>query len=71
MVCKNICMKYKAEGRGHLPRYVLGQKRCQICEIFIVWDGNNCPCCSFRLRVKPRGKKTKAQYKIYTNTQYL
>ena len=27
-------------------RYSTGQKRCQICEIFIKWDGLWCPCCS-------------------------
>jgi hypothetical protein len=28
-----------------------GQKRCQICEIFIRWDELWCPCCVFRLRI--------------------
>lgn len=71
MVCKNICIRYKAERPKNLPRYILGQKRCQVCDIFITWDGHNCPCCSFRLRVRPRGKKTRKQYRIDTNVQYL
>ena len=53
-------MKYKVGkppfGQG---RYATGQKRCQICEIFIQWDGLVCPCCSYRLRLKPRNMKTK------------
>jgi len=43
-------VKYKVGkppfGQG---RYATGQKRCQICEIFIQWDGLVCPCCSYRL----------------------
>lgn len=69
MVCKNICTKYRAKRNKSLPRYVLGQKRCQVCEIFIFWEGSNCPCCSFRLRVRPRGKRPRAQYKINKNIQ--
>ncbi|NWG37858.1 MAG: hypothetical protein HXY31_09650, partial [Nitrososphaera sp.] len=38
-----------------------GQKRCQICEIFIKWDGLWCPCCGYRLRTKPRNLKYKAK----------
>jgi hypothetical protein len=40
-------------------RYATGQKRCQICEIFIQWDGLMCPCCSYRLRLRPRNMKSK------------
>ena len=42
-------------------RYASGQKRCQICEIFIKWDGLWCPCCGYRLRTKPRNLKYKAK----------
>jgi len=56
MSCKNLCeLKYKAER----PRYVEGQRRCQVCMIFIKWDGFWCPCCNFRLRTKPRKKVNK------------
>jgi len=51
MSCKEICVKYKTR-KG----YSKGQKRCQICEIFIKWDGVYCPCCSHRLRSHPRNK---------------
>jgi len=44
-----------------MGRYASGQKRCQICEIFIKWDGLWCPCCGYRLRTKPRNLKYKAK----------
>ena len=42
-------------------RYASGQRRCQICEIFIKWEGLWCPCCGYRLRTKPRNLKYKAK----------
>jgi len=62
MSCRGICVRYKVGkpsfGQG---RYATGQKRCQICEIFIQWDGLVCPCCSYRLRARPRNMKTKVR----------
>lgn len=50
-------------------RYAVGQKRCQVCEIFINWDGKHCPCCGYKLRTKPRNIKYKQQlHDIQTNT---
>ncbi len=61
MTCKGICLKHKAQKDGSgSRRYVNGQKRCQICEIFIRWEGLWCPCCGYRLRTKPRNPKLKA-----------
>ena len=40
-------------------RYATGQKRCQICELFIKWEGQWCPCCGYRLRAKPRNLRYK------------
>ena len=58
MVCKGICQQHKAlrpaNGSGGGRRYSAGQKRCQICELFIKWDGLWCPCCGCRLRTKPK-----------------
>jgi len=51
MTCKGICV----------GRYASGQRRCQICEIFIKWEGLWCPCCGYRLRTKPRNLKYKAK----------
>jgi len=63
MVCKDICLKYKAKGVFLNGRYIDGQKRCNSCDIFIHWDGIWCPCCGFRLRTKPRYKKRKTKLK--------
>lgn len=63
MTCKGICIRHKAirpiESNGN--RYSTGQKRCQVCEIFIKWDDLWCPCCGYRLRTKPRNLKYEAK----------
>jgi hypothetical protein len=61
MTCKDICIRHKAQKPVGSGRYAIGQKRCQICEIFIKWDGLWCPCCGYRLRSKPRNLKYKAK----------
>jgi hypothetical protein len=60
--CTGICIRYKAKRLDNGGRYVKGQKRCQRCEIFINWEGLWCPCCSYRLRLKPRNKKYKTRF---------
>ena len=49
MTCKGICIRHKASGR-----YANGQKRCQVCELFIKWNGVFCQCCGYRLRIGPK-----------------
>ena len=61
MTCKGICSRYKAQKPVGTGRYASGQRRCQICEIFINWEGLWCPCCGYRLRTKPRNLKYKAK----------
>jgi hypothetical protein len=61
MTCKGICIRHKAQKPVGTGRYSMGQKRCQICELFINWDGLWCPCCGYRLRTKPRNLKYKAK----------
>jgi len=62
--CKNICKDYKAKGKAPSGgRYRNGQKRCQFCEIYIMWEGLYCPCCGSRLRNKPRNRKYKAKFR--------
>jgi hypothetical protein len=39
--------------------YLRGQKRCQVCQVFIHWQGSYCPCCGYKLRVNPRNSKFK------------
>lgn len=56
VVCKGICVNHRAL-RPHgtdISRYAKGQKRCQICCVFVIWSGLHCPCCGTRLRLKPR-----------------
>ena len=45
-------------------RYATGNKRCQVCEIFIKWEGFWCPCCGYRLRNGPRSMKFKAKLRV-------
>jgi len=69
MTCKGICVRHKAMepvGTGH---YYIGQKRCQVCELFIKWDGFWCPCCGYRLRTRPRNKKFKAGMRARKNIE--
>jgi len=68
MTCKGICIRHKAQKPVGSGRYVSGQKRCQICEIFIKWDGLWCPCCGYRLRTKPRNLKYKAKLRAKSKT---
>jgi hypothetical protein len=59
MGCKEICLRYKANRPGSGMRYISGQKRCQICEIYLNWEKSLCPCCGYRLRNSPRRSKYK------------
>ena len=61
MACKGICIRHKAQKPLGTGRYSTGQKRCQICEIYLKWDGFWCPCCGYRLRTRPRNLKYKAR----------
>lgn len=54
MTCKGVCIRHKATKPKGMGRYASGQRRCQICEIYIKWEGLWCPCCGYRLRTKPR-----------------
>jgi hypothetical protein len=64
MICKGICIRHKAHKPYCSGRYAIGQKRCQICEIFIKWDGIFCPCGGYRLRNGPRLFKHKAKLRM-------
>jgi hypothetical protein len=66
MVCRGICIRHKARKPVGSGRYVSGQKRCQICELFIEWAGLWCPCCGYRLRSKPRNLKYKTKLRART-----
>jgi hypothetical protein len=40
-------------------RYLIRQKRCNVCQIFINWKNFWCPCCGYRLRSGPSSTKSK------------
>ncbi|GEM_PF-340611 len=63
MPCKGLCEKYKAKKGYGLFRYAFGQKRCQICQIFIRYGGTRCPCCGYKLRASPRQTKYRIKFK--------
>ena len=69
MTCKGICIRHKAQKPVGVGRYADGQRRCQICEIFIKWEGLWCPCCGYRLRSKPRNLKYKAKLRARNKLQ--
>jgi len=50
MTCKGICIRYKASKPNGVSRYKIGQKRCNICDVYLEWKGLFCPCCNMRLR---------------------
>jgi hypothetical protein len=50
-------------------RYATGNKRCQVCEIFIKWDALFCPCCGCGLRNGPRSFKFKAKLRMNKQKQ--
>ena len=64
MTCKGICIRHKAHKPVGSGRYAIGQKSCQMCEMFIKWDGLFCPCCGYRLRNGPRLFKHKAKLRM-------
>ena len=63
MTCKGTCTQYKAKKPVGIGRYASGQKRCQVCELFIHWSGLWCPCCGYRLRGNPRNVTYKEKLK--------
>jgi hypothetical protein len=69
MSCKGICIRHKAQKPIGSSRYAIGQKRCQICEIFIQWDGLWCPCCRNNVRTKPRAPLLRA--KLLSSTKRM
>ena len=67
MPCKGICERFRAKKpmpfRLGISRYASGQKRCQVCEVWMSWEGTRCPCCSIKLRGRPRRRDGKVVYK--------
>jgi len=61
MHCKGICSNYvvKKPSQKNIGRYESGHKRCSSCEVYIIWDEKNCPCCGYILRTKPRNAQAR------------
>ena len=61
MHCREICSNYEVKKSvpKNIGRYKAGQKRCSSCEIYIIWDGEHCPCCGHILRTKPRNGRAR------------
>ncbi len=66
MTCMGICEKYHARLQGGIggSHYALGHKRCQVCSLFVKWEGLWCPCCGNRLRARPRNKEYKKKLRV-------
>lgn len=66
MSCNGVCSRYRAKRNHNIPsRYMEGQKRCTVCEIFIEWNENShCPCCNYKLRTRSsRGGGIRKKYR--------
>jgi hypothetical protein len=71
MVCKGICIRHRAQRpAGSFGRYATGQKRCQVCAIFIRWDGLWCPCCGCRVRTRSHNSKLKQKLKTIIKREH-
>ena len=70
MTCKGRCRPYRApKPANNSGRYASGQKRCQICDLFMLYGGLWCPCCGYRLRTKPRNSNYKRAYRAAVRGQ--
>ncbi len=63
--CKGVCIRYKAK-KPKEGRYASGQKRCNLCNVFMNWAGFACPCCGAKLRLRPRNSFYKERLKEKT-----
>jgi len=65
MRCKGVCLHYvkKKINYKNSGMYILGYKRCSLCDCFMEFEGNNCPCCGYKFRIKPRNRNGRNQIK--------
>lgn len=77
--CKGICKKFQVKKPIGTGRYDAGQARCQICEMWLSYQGCHfkdgspatedslgwyCNCCNYRVRTMPRNKIYKEKLKV-------
>jgi len=67
--CKGLCEQYRGYRSNTIGRYASGQKRCQMCDIFIYHEGIYCPCCGYKLRTKPRNSFFKERLRSFLTKQ--
>ena len=60
--CTRKCRDFLASKPRNGKRYNQGQKRCQMCEQWLNYEGNWCPCCHYRLRARSRLAKCKPEF---------
>jgi hypothetical protein len=68
MTYKGICHRHRGQERSG-GRYANGQKRCQVCQIYMKWDRLRCPCCRFKLRTKSRNSAFKKRFAVVNKYQ--
>jgi hypothetical protein len=68
MTCKGICHRHRAQERSG-GRYANGQKRCQVCQIYMKCDGLRCPCCRSKLRTRSRNSVFKKRFPVIKKYQ--
>lgn len=61
MACKGKCATLQCRTRNGLM-YANGMKRCQVCDCWFKTESIWCPCCGWKLRVKPKGSYNKKRY---------
>ena len=61
MGCKGRCHLYPPKHFRNRSRYIEGNKFCMTCSQHVNWLGIFCPCCSQRLRSRPRTREGKAR----------
>lgn len=59
MQCVSICNKYKKSQRYNTPN----SKYCPHCNIFLEILSEKCPCCTHRLRHKPKCSRNLKKYR--------
>lgn len=70
MTCNGICERYRApKPPAGIGRYASGQKRCQECGVYMIFEEKRCPCCSQTLRTRPRALRHKERYREQTGQE--
>ncbi len=62
--CNAKCDKFAAKLPVDGGRYASGQKRCNVCEQYMIWEGKFCPCCGSKLRVSARNGIYKEKFLV-------